>query len=436
VLVDGGRTTTALVEDAGAGSWTHAELAVAADGMAGRLRAEAKDVVLVRARRDAATVVAYLGALRAGHAVLLADGETAEIERRYTPRFVVAAGEVEDRGPAPGAAVPHPDLALLLSTSGTTGSPKLVRLSAAAVQANATAIAAYLQLGPGERALASLPLGYSYGLSVLNSHLVAGATVVLPREGIVRPSFWEAFERHGCTSLAGVPYSYALMERVGWRRRALPSLRTMTQAGGRMEPDVVLSVAGELERRGARLVVMYGQTEATARISYLPPGLLASKPGSIGVPIPGGRLSVDGGELVYRGPNVMLGYATTRADLARGDELGGVLRTGDLGHADDDGCFFVTGRLTRIAKVHGLRVNLDEVEALGRGGGPAAALGDGEDRLAVFVEGDPEAARAALADGLALRGRSVLVRHVEGLPVTTSGKVDYQALARELGRAA
>jgi acyl-CoA synthetase (AMP-forming)/AMP-acid ligase II len=436
VLLDGRRTSAALIEHATGRVWTHAELALAADEMAGRLRAEAKDVVLVRARLDAATVVAYLGALRAGHAVLLADGETAEIERRYTPRFVAAGSGVEDRGAAPGAAVPHPDLAVLLSTSGTTGSPKLVRLSAAAVQANAAAIAAYLELGPQERALASLPLGYSYGLSVLNSHLLAGGAVVLPPDGVLRPSFWEAFARHACTSLAGVPYTYALMERVGWRRRAPPSLRTMTQAGGRMEPDAARSVAEELTRRGARLFVMYGQTEATARISYVPPELLASKPGSIGVAIPGGRLRVDAGELVYHGPNVMLGYATSRADLARGDEYGGVLRTGDLGHVDDDGCFYVTGRLKRIAKVHGLRVNLDEVEAIVRGGGPAAALGAGEDRLAVFVEGDPDAARAALADGLALHGRSVLVHRVEGIPVTASGKVDYQALARELGRAA
>jgi acyl-CoA synthetase (AMP-forming)/AMP-acid ligase II len=437
VLLDDGRTGTALIDDASGRSWTHAELTAAAQAMADRLRAPAKDVVLVRSRMDAATVIAYLGALQAGHAVLPADGETAEIERRYAPRFVVAGGDVEDRGPAaPGAAVPHPDLALLLSTSGTTGSPRLVRLSAAAVQANAAAIAAYLELDPNERALASLPFGYSYGLSVLNSHLLAGAAVVLPAEGVVRPAFWEAFERHGCTSLAGVPYSYKLMERVGWRRRALPSLRTMTQAGGRMEPDAVRSVAAELARRGARLVVMYGQTEATARIAYVPPEILARKPGSIGVAIPGGELWVDEGELVYRGPNVMLGYATTRDDLARGDDLGGVLRTGDLGHVDDDGCFFVTGRLKRIAKVHGLRVNLDEVEALVAGGGPAAALGAGDDRLAVFVEGDPEVARAALADGLALRGRSVVVRPVERLPVTSSGKIDYHALARELGRAA
>jgi acyl-CoA synthetase (AMP-forming)/AMP-acid ligase II len=180
---------------------------------------------------------------------------------------------------------------------------------------------------------------------------------------------------------------------------------------------------------------MYGQTEACARIANVPPERLADKPGSIGVAIPGGELSVDGGELVYRGPNVMMGYAETAADLARGDDLGGVLRTGDLGH-EDDGYFFVTGRLKRIAKVNGLRVNLDEVEALVRSVGPAAALGLGDDRLVVFIEGGQDAARAALAGRLTVRGRALVVRSVDHLPTTGAGTIDYAALTAELGNVA
>jgi acyl-coenzyme A synthetase/AMP-(fatty) acid ligase len=427
-LVDPTRTTTALIDARTRHAWTHAELHASAREHAALLASDTKELVLVRAALDVATIVAYLAALAAGHAVLLVDGDSTEIERRYAPRFILAGHEILDHGPS-GQPAPHPDLAVLLSTSGTTGSPKLVRLSGDAVLANARAIADYLGLDENERAIASLPFGYSYGLSVLNSHLVAGGTIVVPQDGVLRPEFWAAFTRHGCTSLAGVPYSYALMERVGWRAHRLPTLRTMTQAGGRMDPELAMDLATELERRGARLVVMYGQTEACARIAYVPPDQLAGKLGSIGVAIPGGALEVDGDELVYRGPNVMMGYAESAQDLARGDDMAGVLRTGDLGHVDDDGFFFVTGRLKRIAKVNGLRVNLDEVEALVAPVGPAAALELDADRIVVYVEGAEAPARALLTAGLSLRGRAVVIRSVDRLPTTPAGKIDYAALA-------
>jgi acyl-CoA synthetase (AMP-forming)/AMP-acid ligase II len=202
----------------------------------------------------------------------------------------------------------------------------------------------------------------------------------------------------------------------------LPSLRTMTQAGGRLDPETALRYAGR-----ARFFVMYGQTEATARIAYVPPERLREKAGSIGIPIPGGSLSVSAdGELVYEGPNVMLGYAESRADLARGDDLGGVLPTGDLGHVDDDGFFFVTGRLKRIAKVFGQRVNLDEVEAAVDG--PAGAVA-ADDHIDVFAERASGADARALARRFRLPPRALRVHEIERLPVKASGKVDYAALA-------
>jgi acyl-coenzyme A synthetase/AMP-(fatty) acid ligase len=307
-----------------------------------------------------------------------------------------------------------------------------VRLSAAAVRANAASIAEFLELGPGERAVASLPLHYSYGLSVLNSHLHSGGTVVFTGESIMRPAFWQAFAAHGCTSFAGVPYAYAILRRTGFERLALPTLRTMTQAGGRMAPDMIAAFHHHLRMRGARLVVMYGQTEATARISYVPPDRLEEKLGSIGVPIPGGRLAVDAGELVYSGPNVMLGYAQRREDLALGDVQGGTLRTGDLGHADDDGYFWVTGRSKRILKLFGHRLNLDEVEERARGRGPVAAVGIDDERVVIYRERGDEPPARELARTLSRAWRvppgAVAVRELERLPLTGAGKIDYGAL--------
>jgi acyl-coenzyme A synthetase/AMP-(fatty) acid ligase len=302
-----------------------------------------------------------------------------------------------------------------------------VRLSSAAVHANAVSISLYLELGPDERAIASLPFHYSYGLSVLNSHLLAGGSVVLPRGTVVQAGFWSAFERHACTSFAGVPYSYELLRRTGWDRLPLRTLRTMTQAGGWLSPDRVLQLHNEMEFRGGRFTAMYGQTEATARMAWLPPSWLEDKLGSVGVAIPGGNLEADDGELVYRGPNVMMGYATEPDHLTRGDDLGGVLRTGDLGRRDDDGFFWITGRSKRFAMVLGVRVNLDEVErALPV---PAAAVGSDDRPITVFaVGGDADGLRASLAERFRLRARSFDVRSVDRLPTTSSGKVDYAAL--------
>jgi long-chain acyl-CoA synthetase len=395
----------ALIDDATGAVWTHAQLRDEVRDLAAQLRERSRSLVFCRSATNPATVVNYLAALAAGHAVAMVDDalqpdRLADLERVYEPGVVLhpdRAPEIRRRAPSRPL---HPDLALMLTTSGSTGNPKLVRLSAANLLANADSIRRYLEIDPSERAIASLPLHYSYGLSVLNSHLLAGATLVLPADGLGRPGFWDCFERHGCTSFAGVPYSYAILERTGWRRRALPTLRTMTQAGGRMEPEAKLSLAAELEARGARLVVMYGQTEATARIAYVPSGRLREKPTAIGIAIPGGTLSVereDGspmapgeeGELVYRGPNVMLGYAQAPADLADGNALGGVLRTGDLGYADPDGFFHATRRRARFAKA---------------------------------------AARQELAAAFALPSRTFDVRELPALPVTGSGKIDYAAL--------
>jgi acyl-CoA synthetase (AMP-forming)/AMP-acid ligase II len=379
-----------------------------------------RELVLVRTRADAASAIAYLTAVRAGHAVILleADADPTAIIEAYDPRYVITGDQVEVREDAAPADL-HPDLRVLLSTSGSTGSPKLVRLTERNVQANAASIAEYLQLDPGERAIQSLPLSYSYGLSVLNSHLHAGASVAFTPHSVIRPEFWADFRRHEATSFAGVPYAYAMLERIGMRDMDLPTLQTMTQAGGRLDPEVAKRFAGH-----RRFFVMYGQTEATARIAYVPPERLADKPGSIGIAIPGGELSVEDGELVYRGPNVMMGYASERADLARGDELGGVLHTGDLGYVDDDGFFFVTGRAKRIAKVFGQRINLDEIEAAIDG--PAGAVA-GDDRIDVFAERGADA--RALAARFRLPPRSLRVHEIERLPLKSSGKIDYTALS-------
>ena len=420
------------------GSITYAELSARVDRRVEELALDARSVVVLAGTTGVELVTTYLALLAAGHVPLLAGDHPDRLAAAWSPAAVVTAtdGDVRIDRYRPGRRVLHPDLALLLSTSGSTGSPKLVRLSAGNVLSNAGAIATYLGLGPADRTITALPLHYCYGLSVLHSHLVAGASVVLTTASVVDPRFAAAVHDHGVTNIAGVPHTFALLERAGPERVHAPSLRFLTQAGGRMHPGDVARWRDRLEGWGAELYVMYGQTEATARMAYLPPHLARVRPDAIGIPIPGGALEVralpdrdDGvGELVYKGPNVMLGYAVDDGDLARGATLT-ELRTGDLGRYDaDHGVFEVVGRSNRFVKPYGLRIDLDAVEVrLAAAGVEAAVTGD-DDLLVVGAPGAaPEAVTELVREATGLPASAVAVVPGE-LPRTGAGKVDHTAL--------
>ncbi|MGI5245970.1 AMP-binding protein [Dactylosporangium sp. CA-139066] len=400
-------------------------------------------------------VVDYVTAFETGRPVALLDpGLADETLLEFVDRFEPAAV----LGPLPGDAAkgyraqsparwvretapetaPHPDLAVLLATSGSTGDPKLVRLSRGAVLANTASIVEALGITAADVAITGLPLYYSYGMSVLNTHLAAGATVVVEDGGLLGRGFWPAVDRFGVTSLALVPSQYEMLLRLRFDPARHPMLRTLTQAGGRLRADLVLEFHDRMSAAGGRLFVMYGQTEAAPRLTTLPAHRLAEKPGSVGPAVPGGRLSIrldDGtettepdvrGEVLYRGPNVMLGYAEAAADLARGDDHGGLLVTGDLGHLDADGYLYIDGRRKRFGKVFGVRLNLDDLERMLPA--PAAAV-SGDDRVIVFtIDDDPARLRRILADRLKLHWSGFEVRRVEQLPLLSNGKVDYRAL--------
>ena len=391
-------------------------------------------------------VAGYLGALAAGHPVLACEDDPARIQAlvdRFDPDVVVHASpngpELEERR-AGTRHLLHPDLALLLCTSGSTGSPRLVRLSHANLLANAAAIGSYLSITEDDRAITSLPLHYCYGLSVLHSHLLQGAGVVLTDRSVVDACFWDAFRAHGVTGLAGVPYTFELLDRIGFDDLVLPSLRLVTQAGGRLAPDHVRRLARQGARDGWELVVMYGQTEATARMAYLPPSLAAEHPGAIGVPIPGGSFRLDPcegagpneGELVYTGPNVMLGYADGPQDLARGATLE-ELRTGDLARRTEAGLYEIIGRRSRFAKVCGLRLDLDQLEAVLRDEGVTALCASDDDSVVVAVADAAETtvASAVVRRTTGLPARRVGVVALDPLPRLPNGKPDHQSVLRQ-----
>ena len=427
--VKGDLTAPALFDSRLSRWWTYEELAETTVRLAENLVYPRKAIAFCFCQNDPASVAWYLAAVEAGHAVvLLSPGLSPDLRDRllatYKPDFLLAVQDMNLgksteftsdylslegvghsnyawRRESEYAHLIHQDLTVLLSTSGSTGSPKLVRLSKKNVQSNAQSICEALDITPQSRAISSLPFHYSYGLSVLNTHLRMGASLVMTDESLTSIRFWDVFRQTECSSFAGVPYSYQILRRLDMGRLELPNLNVMTQAGGKLQSDLITHFHEFMAARNGRFFVMYGQTEATARISILPPHFLPEKLGSVGLSIPGGTLAleIDGtltteanqrGELVYSGPNVMMGYATSAEDFGLGDQLCGTLHTGDLARFDRDGFTYIEGRMKRDAKIFGLRVSLDEVEDLLRVHGHTAVVA-AKEKLLIFCEyGDAE----------------------------------------------
>lgn len=336
----------------------------------------------------------------------------------------------------------NPQLAICLTTSGSTGSPKLVRLSKKNLIANAEAIADYLSIDQTERPITTLPMYYSYGLSVINSHLIKGATILLTDKSVMQKEFWSFFKELNATSIAGVPYTYEMLRRLRFFRMNLPSLRTMTQAGGKLNKEIAKEYIEFGIEHGRKFIVMYGQTEATARMSYLPWDMAQKKYASIGIPIPNGELNiidVEGnevtepykdGELIYQGENVSLGYAQSRKDLALGDENNGILRTGDIAHKDEDGFFYITGRMKRFVKIWGNRCSLDAVEQLIKTITSNCACSGVDDRITVFITEDnmDSKIKTLLSEKTGFHPSAFTIKRIKDIPKTSSGKTDYHKL--------
>jgi len=333
----------------------------------------------------------------------------------------------------------HPDLTLLLSTSGTTGSPKLVRLSYKNLIENASSIAEYLNLNSSEVAITNLPMNYSFGLSIINSHLFVGASVIMTNQSITQRPFWDLFRKFNVTSLSGVPYTFEILKKFRLLNFELPSLKTLTQAGGKLSNELIEYYTQFSTKKGINFFVMYGQTEGTARLSYLEPEFIIDKLGSIGKPITNGKFHLideqgnritepgKSGELVYIGPNVMLGYAECKSNLSKGDENDGLLNTGDVATFDDSGFYFIVGRTKRFIKVFGNRVNLDELEKLLLGVGVESACTGKDNSLIIYIlkPKGKDLVKEFLTKKLGIHFSVFDVRMIRSIPKSSSGKTLY-----------
>jgi acyl-CoA synthetase (AMP-forming)/AMP-acid ligase II len=451
---------------------TRAELRAASLDLAEKIASEHKRLVFLLCGVNSETVIGLLAAAAAGHATALIDPALPEhlmtgLIESYQPELILGArgsfetlpgaarsaatvGSAQSRGgvvewiakDSESAFPPiDPALQLLLSTSGTTGSQKYVRLSRDAVVANALQIAEALHIDERSVGIAHLPLHYSYGLSVVTSHLTSGGRLCPINDSITSPSFWSKIGNVGGSHFPGVPFHYVALARLGLSM-APDCVKVFTQAGGALDLRVQTKIRDWAAQRDSQFFVMYGQTEAAPRMATLQHADHARKAGSVGVALAGGQFSIvdDHGALlpaeavgtvVYEGPNVMSGYATSRTDLGNGDEMKGRLETGDLGRLDAEGFLYLTGRTKRFAKIAGYRLGLDEIEKELFSVCPVACLDLGE-KIAVVHEQDSETALKArvreLADSYKVPSSSFALRKIAQIPRASSGKVDYARL--------
>jgi acyl-coenzyme A synthetase/AMP-(fatty) acid ligase len=332
------------------------------------------------------------------------------------------------------------DLSLLLTTSGSTGSPKLVRHSYLNVEVNARNVAVSAGLEPEEKAVAILPMHFTMGLFVINSHLFAGARVLLTQQTLTDRSFWQFIKDQKATNISGVPYSFEVLHKLRFFNMDLPDLKLLIQGGGKLKNELFKEYAEFAQKTGKKFLAAYGQTEGSSRMAFLKPDLAIHKTGSIGKAIVTGHLSIideNGaeieemetvGEMVYKGPNVTLGYAYNGPDLAKGDENGGVLRTGDIARRDADGYYYIVGRISRFLKLYGLRIGLDETEQMIRSAFGLDCLCTGNDEKMIIKITDnnmKEEIHKYVVEKTGLFHACVEVTVIEEIPRNEAGKKIY-----------
>ncbi len=334
------------------------------------------------------------------------------------------------------------DLALLLTTSGSTGSPKLVRQSFSNISSNAASIAEYLNIKGEDRPITTLPMNYTYGLSIINSHLLKGAGIILTQYTLTQREFWKLLAEKEATTFGGVPYTYEILKRIHFLNKDYPSIKYLTQAGGKLGKELHYEFASKCNAKGINFIVMYGQTEATARMSYVPSDYSVEKAGSIGIAIPNGKLSLideNGkeitetelvGELIYEGENVTLGYALCKEDLNKGDENNGRLFTGDMAMRDKDGYYYIVGRKKRFLKLFGNRVNLDEVEGLLKKENVECVCSGVDDCLKIYImdQSKEDLVKKFILNRTAIPRQGFKIYVIDNIPRNDSGKILYNVL--------
>jgi acyl-coenzyme A synthetase/AMP-(fatty) acid ligase len=406
------------------------------------------------------SIISYIGIIRSGAVcILIKERNFDSLLEKYKPEYIVAPSDVLQ---IQGSFLcglnsfslyktdyiidyeVSDDLAILLSTSGSTGSPKFVKISYQNIISNSDSISDYLNISSIDRAVTTMPMNYSYGLSIIHTHLRNGASIIVTDSSLMGRELWDLMKNKKATNFGGVPYTYQMLKKLRFERIELPSLRYVTQAGGKLSQEQTVDFHNICSQKNIDFFVMYGQTEATARMAYLPARALPGKAGSIGCPIPGGEFFLEDtegkvievnetvGELIYYGKNVSIGYSHNCNDLNGIDSNKGCLHTGDLAKRDAEGYYYIVGRKNRFIKVFGNRVNLDELEQIINGYGIECVCTGQEDEINIYVT-DSNIDTVALYNKVmldtGLNKSAFNLVNIDKIPRNDSGKVIYSNIA-------
>ncbi|PHR69852.1 MAG: AMP-dependent synthetase [Arcobacter sp.] len=417
-----------------------------------------KSLVLLVCTNTIDSIISYIGIIKSGaKCLLVANTDIESLLEKYKPQYVfspieknINAKVIKEFGSYIACKTNfdvdyeiNNELAILLTTSGSTGSPKFVRLSYNNIVSNTTSISEYLKIKSSDRAITTMPMNYTYGLSIINTHLANGASLILTDESLMSKIFWSLIKEKKATNFGGVPYTYEMLKKLRFERVNLPDLKYITQAGGKLNKKLVLDFYEVCSKKNIKFYVMYGQTEATSRMSYLPLESLPEKAGSIGIAIPDGKFLIKDdkgceiedidvrGELVYIGNNVSYGYSQSYHDLKEGDKNYGCLHTGDLATKDADDYFYIVGRKNRFIKVYGNRVNLDEFEHIITSYGYECVCTGEDDKLNIFLT-DNTIEKLFLFNKLmkdtGLNKSAFNLVYIDSIPRSDSGKIIYYKL--------
>lgn len=416
---------------------------------------EKGSLVLCKNKSSFESIAFYVASLSKGFKCILMSPDTnalttKEIQHRYKAEYIVTENTQSERieilRMKNSESKIANNIALLMPTSGSTGSPKMVIQTYKNIYSNMLSILEYLPINENDRMITNLPMFYTYGLSCINTHLHAGAEIIVENRSITTRGFWETYAKYKPTSFSGVPYNYEVINRLGMDLLFTNELKYITQAGGKMSIELTKSIAERAEQRGTSVYIMYGQTEATARMAYLPPEELTRKIGSIGKAIPGGEINIskndryiynghECGELEYTGNNVTPGYAQTRKDLISEATDKNILKTGDIGYKDKDGFYYIIARKSRIAKINGERIDLDYISnAIENIVKCNCAVITNDRILGVFLENgdhDTRKLKEFLKSQYGIKTRDIKIKTMSYLPRTQTGKINYKELVIE-----
>ena len=449
------------VKDNESNNLTYGELTREVKTMAGQ--AEARSVIFCLCKNTVGALVGYLGFVEGNSVPLMLSSKIEEellknLLEEYTPAYLWVPQDLSARFPyaviyerfgycllrtGTGAYPIHDELQLLMTTSGSTGSPKLVRYKKGNLEANAKNVAAAFGWTEKERPVCDLGMQYTMGLNVINTHLYVGATVLLTTYNLMSGDFWDYIKEEKATNFTGVPFSYEIFNRLHFERMSLPYLTTFSEGGGKLTDARFIQLAEYAHNNGKRFIASFGTTETSARMACLPAELALTKTGSIGRAIPEGELFLidsDGreitepdvdGELCYRGPNVTMGYAVKKEELTKGDDFHGEYHTGDLAKRDQDGCYYITGRMSRFLKLLSYRVSLDQCERLiqEKFGIECACTGT-DQRMDIYVTDGSKTTEILdyISEKTNLFRTLFKVFVIERIPRNDSGKIAYKRL--------